>query len=192
MTPQRPLAVLLDRDGVINLDSPDYILTPEQWIPVPGSLHAIARLHKAGIAIAIVSNQSGLGRGMMDQNTFNAIHAKMMLAIENAGGFISHVSYCPHAPDEGCLCRKPKPGMVVDSLKACGVTADAAIMIGDSVRDMQAAHSAGVTGILVQSGYGDAATILQQSRQCMPAVTAFADLAGAVDHILGEVSSSCC
>jgi len=186
----RPEAVLLDRDGVINLDSPDYILTPEQWLPVPGSLDAIARLTRAGIRIAIVSNQSALGRGTISQDSFNAIHAKMMLAIEQSGGFISHVSYCPHAPDEACSCRKPKPGMVIDSLAACHATADTAIMIGDSLRDMQAAHAAGVAGILVQSGYGDADAILQASRQLMPNISAYADLACAVDSILDAGAES--
>jgi len=181
-----PRAVLLDRDGVINFDSPDYILSPADWLPIPGSLEAIARLCKAGIAVAIISNQSGLGRGMMDQDTFNAIHAKMMLAIEDAGGFISHVSYCPHAPDAGCVCRKPKPGMVRDCLEACDVSADAAIMIGDSLRDISAAHAAGVRGILVQSGYGDAASILHDARAVMPNIRAFENLSMAVDAILAK------
>ncbi len=187
---QRPSAVLLDRDGVINFDSPDYILAADQWRPVPGSLEAIARLTRAGIAVAIVSNQSALGRGTIDQDSFNAIHAKMMLAIEQAGGFITHVAYCPHAPEAQCACRKPKPGMVEDSLNACGVKADAAVMIGDSLRDMQAADAAGVEGMLVQSGYGDAESILQSTRQFIPAVRVFDDLAAAVDAILeGE---RCC
>jgi len=183
---RRPSAVLLDRDGVINFDSPDYILTPEQWLPIPGSLEAIARLTKAGVAVAIVSNQSALGRGTIGQDAFNAIHAKMMLAIELAGGFISHVAYCPHAPNDDCDCRKPKPGMAEDSLAACGVSANAAVMIGDSVRDMEAAHAAGVAGILVQSGYGNAENILQTSRRFMPDVHAFDNLAAAVDALLGE------
>jgi len=136
--------------------------------------------------VAIVSNQSGLGRGMMDQNTFNTIHAKMMLAIEQAGGFITHVAYCPHTPDDDCNCRKPRPGMVVDSITACSTTTDKTIMIGDSLRDMQAAHAAGVTGILVQSGYGDADTIVQATRSFMPEVQAFDNLAAAVDVILGD------
>ncbi len=182
---RRPAAVLLDRDGVINFDSPDYILTAKQWVAIPGSLEAIARLTKAGIAVAIVSNQSALGRGMLHQDAFNAIHAKMMLAIEQVGGFISHVGYCPHGPGDDCICRKPKPGMIVDSLTACAVANDAAIMIGDSVRDMQAAHAAGVAGMLVQSGYGDAESILQTSRQWMPSIRAFDNLAAAVDAILG-------
>jgi len=156
-------------------------------LPIPGALEAIARLTKAGIAVAIVSNQSALGRGMMEQDTFNAIHAKMMLAIEQAGGFITHVAYCPHAPDDDCNCRKPKPGRDVDSFTACGTTADKSIMIGDSLRDMQAAHAADVAGILVQSGYGDADAIVQATRPFMPEVQAFNDLAPAVDALLDEV-----
>jgi len=183
---QCPAAVLLDRDGVINFDSPDYILAPEQWLPIPGSLQAIARLHRAGIAIAIVSNQSGLGRGMMDQDCFNAIHAKMMLAIEQAGGFISHVAYCPHGPDDGCNCRKPKPGMVLDTLQALGLHNQDVLFVGDSIRDVQAAEAAGISAILVQSGYGDADSILKKSRQLQPGIMAYADLATAVDAILGE------
>lgn len=187
-TTRRPAAVLLDRDGVINFDSPDYILAPEQWLPVAGSLEAIARLSKAGIAVAIVSNQSALGRGMMDQNTFNTIHAKMMLAIEQAGGFISHVAYCPHGPDEGCNCRKPKPGMVLDTLQALDLQdkPETVLFVGDSIRDVQAAAAAGVDAILVQSGYGDASDILKKARQLQADIITYADLTTAVDAILGE------
>lgn len=183
-----PTAVLLDRDGVINFDSPDYILTPEQWHPIPGSLEAIARLNRAGIRTAIVSNQSALGRAMVDRDTFNAIHAKMMLAIEQAGGFISHVSYCPHGPDDGCGCRKPLPGMVDETLNALELSESPGdvLFIGDSTRDVQAAHAAHVPAMLVQSGYGDADAILQKSRQLMPEILAFADLAAAVDYLLGD------
>ncbi|MDQ6997321.1 MAG: D-glycero-beta-D-manno-heptose 1,7-bisphosphate 7-phosphatase [Mariprofundus sp.] len=186
-----PAAVLLDRDGVINFDSRDYILTAEQWQPVPGSLEAIARLHKVGIKVTIVSNQSGLGRGMMTQESFNAIHAKMMLAIEQAGGFISHVSYCPHGPDEMCVCRKPKPGMVLETLVALGLDnqPEQALFIGDSIRDVEAAHAAGVTAMLVQSGYGDAESILQKSRLVQTDIQAYADLTEAVAMILGDAET---
>ena len=176
---QQPSAVLLDRDGVINIDSPNYILKPEQWQPVPGSLEAIARLHAAGIAVTIVSNQSALARGMMDQPTFNAIHAKMMLAIEQAGGFISHVSYCPHGPDDACDCRKPKPGMVLATLAALDLSdhPEQALFVGDSIRDVGAAHAAGVPAMLVQSGYGDAAAILDASRAIQPDIQTYNNLA---------------
>ena len=176
-------AVLLDRDGVINFDSPDYILTPEQWRPVPGSLRAIARLTAAGIPAAICSNQSALGRGMLDEKTFQSIHAKMMLAIEEAGGEIAHVAYCPHAPEDGCKCRKPLPGLLHEALQMLDVAAENALMIGDSVRDVQAAKAAGVQAMLVQSGYGEAEDIFERSRRLMPDIRSFPDLAAAVDAL---------
>jgi len=182
-----PQAILLDRDGVINFDSPDYILAPEQWHAIPGSLEAIAKLTQAGIAIAIVSNQSAVGRGMVDDKTFDAIHQKMMQAIKDAGGKIEHIAYCPHAPDAQCLCRKPLPGMLLESLQVLSCKPESALMIGDSFRDVQAAHAAGVPAMLVQSGYGDAAQILEKSRALSPHILAFPDLATATTHIL-EVS----
>lgn len=181
-----PRVVLLDRDGVINFDSPDYILTPEQWNPIPGSLEAIARLTDASIAVTIVSNQSALGRGMVDQLTFDAIHGKLMLCIEEAGGFIVHASYCPHGPDDGCDCRKPKPGMLFETLDMLALTADQALFIGDSVRDVEAAHAANMPVKLVQSGYGDAAAILEKSRLLVPSIQTYADLAAVADDLLGS------
>lgn len=179
-----PKAVLLDRDGVINFDSPDYILAPEQWKPIPGSLEAIGKLTAAGISVAICSNQSGLGRGMMDEETFRNIHAKMMLAIEEQHGEIAHVAYCPHGPDDVCECRKPLPGLLEESMVALNVSAADTLMIGDSIRDVQAAHAVRVPCWLVQSGYGDAEKILQKSRALMPDIPVFPDLAAAVDALL--------
>lgn len=179
-----PKAVLLDRDGVINFDSPDYILTPEQWQPIPGSLEAIAKLNRAGIPVAICSNQSGLGRGMMNEKLFHAIHAKMLLAIEEAGGMLTHAAYCPHSPDDGCNCRKPLPGLIFEALEALNLKADEALMIGDSSRDIEAAHAAGVDSMLVQSGYGNAEMILQHSLVINPEIKTYDDLASAVDALL--------
>jgi len=186
----KPKAVLLDRDGVINFDSPEYILAPEQWKPIPGSLEAIAKLTSAGIPVAIVSNQSALGRGMLDHETFQAIHAKMMLAIKKAGGEIVHAAYCPHAPEDKCACRKPAPGLVDEALAHLGVAVqtETVVLIGDSVRDVQAALSAGITPVLVQTGHGDATAILEESRQLMPDIHVFSDLAAAVDSLLGNTS----
>jgi len=181
-----PKAVLLDRDGVINFDSPDYILSPKQWRPIPGSLEAIGRLSQAGIAVAICSNQSALGRGMISQETFQALHAKMMLAIEEKGGEIGHAAYCPHKPEEGCACRKPNPGLLEESMAALGMSAADVLMIGDSTKDMQAAHAVEVPGWLVQSGYNDADAILEKSRALMPDIKAFPDLAAAVDVLLRD------
>jgi len=183
-------AVLLDRDGVINFDSPDYILTPDQWRPIPGSLEAIAKLTSAGIPVVIISNQSALGRGMLDQETFQVIHAKMMLAIEEAGGEIAHTAYCPHAPEDECNCRKPRSGLIDETLARLKMTnqVENVVLIGDSVRDVQAAMAAGVTPILVQTGYGDAVAIRDQARALLPDIAIHSDLATAVDALL-EVTS---
>jgi len=182
------MAVLLDRDGVINFDSLHYILTPEQWRPIPGGLEAIARLNRAGVPVAIISNQSALGRGMVDRKTFNAIHARMLRAIEAAGGAIAHVAYCPHAPEDDCACRKPKPGLINDTLARLDLADQAGrvVMIGDSIRDVQAACAAGVAPILVRTGHGDADAILKQARALSPGIPDYADLAAAAAALLGE------
>jgi len=184
----RPKAVLLDRDSVINFDSPDYILAPDQWNPIPGSLESIAALTAAGIPVAIVSNQSALGRGMLDQETFQTIHAKMMLVIEEVGGEIAHAAYCPHAPEDKCNCRKPAPGLIDETLQQLRLATQTenVVFIGDSVRDVQAALAAGVTPMLVQTGYGDADAILAKSRRLMPDIACYPDLAAAVHALLGK------
>jgi D-glycero-D-manno-heptose 1,7-bisphosphate phosphatase len=187
---QMPKAVLLDRDGVINFDSPDYILTPDQWLPIPGSLEAIAALTRAGIPMAIVSNQSALGRGMFDAATMQAIHARMIAAIEAAGGRIAHTAYCPHAPQDDCACRKPRPGLIIEALAALGIDAGDALMIGDSARDVEAAVAVGVRPVLVQSGYGDAEAILAKAKRLVPDIAVYDDLAAAVDALLQE--TACC
>ncbi|RMH61895.1 MAG: D-glycero-beta-D-manno-heptose 1,7-bisphosphate 7-phosphatase [Zetaproteobacteria bacterium] len=184
----RPELVILDRDGVINFDSPDYILHEDDWRPIPGSLAAIARLKAVGVKVAIASNQSALGRGMIDEQRFAAIHAKMMAAVAAAGGSIDHVAYCPHGPDHGCDCRKPRPGLVLACLQAVGLqgAAHRACMIGDSVRDVGAARAAGVPAMLVRTGYGDAAHILREAQRLQPDIRAYHDLAAAVDALLEE------
>jgi len=187
MTRMKAKAVLLDRDGVINVDSPDYILTPDQWQPIPGSLEAIAKLTSANIPVAIVSNQSALGRGMLEQEMFQTIHAKMLLAIEEAGGEIAHAAYCPHTPEDECNCRKPKPGLIDETLEQLGLTAQTenVVFIGDSVRDVQAAMAAGITPVLVQTGYGNVAAIRDRARALLPDIAIHHDLAAAVDSLLG-------
>jgi len=181
-----PKAILLDRDGVIYFYFPRYILSPEQWQPNPGRLEAIAKLTKADISVAIVSNQSAVGRGMLDHATFQNIHAKMLLSIEALGGCIDHVAYCPHGPNDGCACRKPLPGMVLESLAALKLSNEPqrVYMIGDSLRDMQAAWAANVSGILVQSGYGNAADILAKARLHDSQIQSYPDLEAAVCSIL--------
>ena len=179
--------VILDRDGVINFDSPDYILSPEQWLPIPGSLEAIARLKHAGKQVTLCSNQSALGRGMIDQAMFNRIQAKMIAQTEQAGGRFDYIAVCPHGPDDGCACRKPLPGMLLDTLNALDIQdKSTVVMIGDSYRDVQAAHAAGIAAMLVRSGYGDADAIFEKSKVLMPNIQSFNNLAEAVAMLLDQ------
>ena len=109
--------VILDRDGVINHDSDAYIKTPDEWRPIPGSIEAIARLSKAGLRVAVATNQSAIARGLLEPPTLAAIHSRMQRAVQDAGGRIDAVFFCPHGPDDGCDCRKPRPGMVLEILR---------------------------------------------------------------------------
>lgn len=181
-----PKAILLDRDGVINFDSPDYILTPEQWLPVPHSLQAIALLKKYHIKVGLVSNQSALGRKKISPKVFQSIHRKMIQDIEAKGGCLDHIAYCPHHPDDGCTCRKPLAGMIQTSLKAFDLSnaPESVMMIGDSLRDVQAAMAGGVKPVLVQSGYGDANMILKKSQDIAPSIQVFPNLWTAITSIL--------
>lgn len=146
--------LILDRDGVINHDSASYIKSPDEWRPLPDSLAAIARFSNAGWRVVVVTNQSGVGRGLFDLNTLNAIHAKMHAAVQAAGGRIDAVFFCPHAELDGCDCRKPKPGMILECLSRTDTAPGDAILVGDSLRDLQAGHAAGVRTILVLTGNG--------------------------------------
>ncbi len=145
---------ILDRDGVINQDSDAYIKSPDEWIPIPGSLEAIARLSRAGWRVVIASNQSGLARGLFSVETLNAIHAKLRYELAQAGGQVDAIFICPHGPDDGCECRKPKPGMFLDIAKRYDISLQNVPAVGDSWRDLQAASSAGCTTWLVLTGNG--------------------------------------
>jgi D-glycero-D-manno-heptose 1,7-bisphosphate phosphatase len=147
--------VVLDRDGVINLDSDQYIKSPEEWKPIPGSLEAIARLTQAGFRVVVATNQSGLGRGLFDMATLNAMHDKMHKAVNQLGGRIDAVFFCPHAQDAGCDCRKPKPGMLREIAARFDLALAGVPVIGDSLRDLQAASAAGARPVLVLTGKGE-------------------------------------
>jgi D-glycero-D-manno-heptose 1,7-bisphosphate phosphatase len=147
--------VILDRDGVINLDSDQYIKSPEEWKPIPGSLEAIARFTQAGFHVAVATNQSGVGRGLFNMATLNAMHDKMHKAAGQLGGRIDAVFFCPHAQDAGCACRKPMPGMLQEIAERFNVSLDDVPVIGDSLRDLQAAQAAGARPILVLTGKGE-------------------------------------
>lgn len=172
--------VILDRDGVINRESDAYIKTPEEWIPIPGSLAAIGRLTKAGFTVVVASNQSGLGRGLFDQQALNAIHARMQAELAKAGGRLDGIYYCPHKPEVHCDCRKPKTGLFQQIAAHYRMDMRGVPAIGDSARDLAAAKAAGARPILVKTGRG-----LETLKQ-MPDVEVYADLAAAADHLLAE------
>lgn len=147
--------VILDRDGVINQDSANFIKSPNEWIPLSGSLEAIALLNQYGYRVALATNQSGIARGLFDMVTLNAIHDKMHRALAMVGGRIDALFYCPHAADENCRCRKPKTGMIVDIGNRFSVELNQVPAVGDSLRDLQAFAQAGCQPILVLTGKGE-------------------------------------
>jgi len=179
--------VILDRDGVINADSPQFIKNPAEWHPLPGSLEAIARLNQNGYRVVVATNQSGIGRGLFDMDMLNQIHEKMHKALFAIGGRIDAIFYCPHADDAGCACRKPKPGMFERISQTLNSALDEVPAIGDSLRDLQAAAAAGCQPILVLTGKGERT----RAEGNLPAGTRiFPDLAQAVDAILAKGKSA--
>ncbi|AZY48249.1 D-glycero-beta-D-manno-heptose 1,7-bisphosphate 7-phosphatase [Bordetella avium] len=147
--------IILDRDGVINRDSEAFVKSPDEWIALPGSLEAIARLTQADWTVVVATNQSGLARGLFDMDTLNAIHIKMRRELAALGGSIDAIFLCPHGPDEGCNCRKPLPGMMRDIARRYAIELDGVPAVGDSLRDLQAAASAGCSPWLVLTGNGE-------------------------------------
>ena len=175
--------VILDRDGVINVDSDQFIKNPDEWKPIAGSLEAIARLNHAGYRVVIASNQSGVGRGLFDMGALNAINDKMHRALTHVGGSVDALFYCPHAADSNCECRKPKPGMLVDIGQRFNTDLTGVPTVGDSLRDLQAATAVGAQPILVLTGKGKKT----QTAGGLPDNTlVFADLAEAARHIISE------
>ena len=146
--------VILDRDGTINQDSDQYIKSPSEWKPIPGSLQAIARLSQGGWRIVVATNQSGIARGLFDMAALNAIHAEMHRVVGLAGGRIDAIFFCPHAADSGCECRKPKPGLLLEIASRMDVGLAEVPMVGDSLRDLEAAAAAGAKPYLVLTGKG--------------------------------------
>jgi D-glycero-D-manno-heptose 1,7-bisphosphate phosphatase len=173
--------IILDRDGVINFGSEQFIKTPDEWKPIPGSLEAIARLTREGWRVVVATNQSGLARGLFEMATLNAIHAKMHKAAAQAGGRIEAVFYCPHAADMDCSCRKPKPGLFDEIATRYGSPLNDVPAVGDSLRDLQAAASVGARPLLVKTGKGQKTL----AAGGLPANTpVFADLSEAVEYLL--------
>lgn len=146
--------IVLDRDGVINHDSAAYIKSPDEWRPIEGSLEAIARLCKAGYRVVVATNQAGVGRGLFDMATLAAIHTRMTQAVNAAGGHLDAIFFCPHAPTQNCECRKPRPGMLHDIVRRFDADPAQVIVVGDSLRDLQAASAASCRPVLVLTGNG--------------------------------------
>lgn len=175
--------IVLDRDGTINHDSEQFIKSPEEWRPIPGSLEAIARLNHAGYRVVVATNQSGIGRGLFDMGTLNAIHEKMHRALAQVGGRIDAVFYCPHAADATCSCRKPNPGLLHEAGRRFNVALSGVPVIGDGLRDLEAAESVGSQPMLVLTGKGE--RTLREGG--FPSNTAiFPDLAFAVSALLAN------
>lgn len=146
--------IILDRDGVINQDSDAFIKSPEEWLPIPGSLEAIAQLTQANWRVVIASNQSGLARGLFSADTLNRIHHKMRQMVADAGGRIDAIFVCPHGPDDNCLCRKPRPGLFHEIARRYDTSLEGVPAVGDSLRDLQASVEAGCSPWLVTTGNG--------------------------------------
>jgi D-glycero-D-manno-heptose 1,7-bisphosphate phosphatase len=172
--------VILDRDGTINHDSDQYIKSPEEWKPIKGSMEAIARLTQAGYRIVVATNQSGIARGLFDMTTLNAIHNAMHRAAAQAGGRIDAIFFCPHAADSDCECRKPRPGMLLEIARRFNVPLEEAYMVGDAVRDMQAATAAGARPVLVLTGKGRKT---QAAGDLPQGTLVFDDLAAFAEHV---------
>ncbi|MDQ6964662.1 MAG: HAD-IIIA family hydrolase, partial [Mariprofundales bacterium] len=167
-----------------NFDSRDYILSPQQWRAIPGALHAIATLTRRRIPVAVASNQSAVGRGMITHEQFAAIRATMEQQIAAAGGALATQAYCFHTPDDSCDCRKPKPGLIRQILTTLHSNPDETIMIGDSLRDIEAALAAGVAAALVISGHHESESLIDQVEQLDSAIPIFPDLATAITTLL--------
>jgi D-glycero-D-manno-heptose 1,7-bisphosphate phosphatase len=178
--------VILGRDGVLNVYREDHVKAPEEWTPVPGALEAVARLNHAGWHTVVATNQAGIGRGMIDMASVNAVHAHMNRQLMTLGGRIDAVFFCPHTPEEHCDCRKPLPGMMLDIGHRYGSDLAGVPVVGDTLRDLQAAAAAGCQPHLVLTGRAaalDAAALARFIEQ-VPAARVHKDLPAFVDWLL--------
>jgi D-glycero-D-manno-heptose 1,7-bisphosphate phosphatase len=181
--------VILDRDGTVNEDSPDYVKSADEWTALAGAPEAIARLNHAGWHVVIASNQSGLGRGLFDMSALNAMHDKMHRLLASVGARVDAVFYCPHGPEEGCRCRKPGPGLFEQIAERYGIELKGVPTVGDSARDLQAGASAGCEPHLVLTGKGAA-----YARRVLPdtfpqGTWVHHDLGAFADFLIGRAAS---
>lgn len=173
--------IILDRDGVINQDSPNYIKSPDEWIPIPGSIEAIALLNQAGYTVVVVTNQSGIARHLYDISTLNLIHEKMQTMCHSAGGHIEKIYFCPHHPDEHCACRKPKPGMFLQIANDFDCSLTALPMIGDRLTDITAAQAVNALPIFVETSY---LVLSDEDKKKLKDILCFENLLGAVNKLI--------
>ncbi len=175
--------IILDRDGVINHDSDDFIRSPAEWEPIPGSLEAIARLNQAGYRVVVITNQSGIAREFLDAETLALIHNKMRRMLAQVGGKLEAVLFCPHGPDDACECRKPKTGLFDDLTQRLRISLKFVPAVGDSLRDLKAAKAAGARPILVRTGKGERTLAAGKLPR---GVLVYDDLAAVADALLAE------
>ncbi|RLA33900.1 MAG: D-glycero-beta-D-manno-heptose-1,7-bisphosphate 7-phosphatase [Gammaproteobacteria bacterium] len=180
--------VILDRDGVINHDSDEFVKSPSEWEPIDGSIEAIAELSNAGFTVAVATNQSGVGRKLIDMPTLEAIHKKMRQAVTDAGGDLGRIVFCPHHPDDNCDCRKPKPGLLNKLARQYGVPINGVPMVGDSERDIAAAKAVSGRPILVLTGNGQntAAVLAEKNEE----VETYPDLQAAAKQMIANSRGS--
>lgn len=181
--------IILDRDGVINEDSNDFIKSVDEWIPIPGSIEAIAALSAAGYTIVVATNQSGIARKYFDEYELAAMHQKMCLLVEEAGGEISGVFFCPHGPEEGCECRKPGLGLIKQIETEFGMSAEDAPFVGDTAKDILVAKLAGCRPVLVKTGKGTV-TLTQITAAELAGVEIFETLEDFANKLLQKESIS--
>jgi D-glycero-D-manno-heptose 1,7-bisphosphate phosphatase len=184
--------VILGRDGILNEFREDHVKAPEEWYAIPGSLDAVARLNHAGWHVVVATNQSGIGRGMIDMASVNAVHAHLLRQLLAVGGRLDAVFFCPHRAEDQCDCRKPQPGLVLEIGKRYGIDLKHVPMVGDTLRDLQAAHAAGCEPHLVLSGRAgglETAQVRHLTGQ-VPGTRVHVDLAAFVEHLLTRGAAS--
>jgi D-glycero-D-manno-heptose 1,7-bisphosphate phosphatase len=187
-----PKLVILDRDGTINEDRADFVKSADEWVPLAGALEAIARLNQAGWHTVVVTNQSGIGRGLFDMSALNAMHVKMNQALHRLGGRIDAVFFCPHSPQDGCTCRKPLPGLFEQVAERYGIELAGVPAVGDSTRDLEAAAAAGCRPHLVRTGKLAQASDEEMAalRRVAPAMQVHADLGAFAEALIQQERSA--
>ena len=177
--------IILDRDGVINQDSDKFIKSPDEWVPLPGSLEAIARLNQANYRVVVATNQSGIARGLFDMQVLNAIHQKMIDSAQVVGASIDAIFFCPHLSEDQCDCRKPQPGMLNEIARRFDMSLKGVPTVGDSLRDLQAGYAVGCEPYLVLTGKGKKT---RDTGGLPPNTRIFPNLAACADHLLAHAA----